>query len=241
MGPVLSYATVNVHFDLDLYGVTYPVNKFNCVGLWTLGLFILSFVFICRSIDASARPDDSIVEPLSLKLFRPRLIMIFTLALFVNMGVSAWETVVTPLAQQHFRWGVQSNSLIFILSGAILFFSNIVLVRIATSYNISDALGTVVSVAVATVGAVLLLVGGNKIGYFVVGNLLFTLGKRISFGGGRGGGSCQLCMLVFGICSRAHSFVLFSVCCFFLFLFFISIFYFDRYILSSYFCHFNVY
>jgi hypothetical protein len=92
------------------------------------------------------------------------------------MGVSSWETVVTPLAQQHFRWGVESNSLIFILSGAILFFSNIVLVRIATSFKVSDECGTIVSVIVATAGATLLLIGGNNIAYFVIGNLLFTLG-----------------------------------------------------------------
>jgi len=138
---------------------------------------MFSFVFVCRSIDASAQPEEGRVERLSLKLFQPRLIMIFTLALFVNMGVSSWETVVTPLAQQHFRWGVESNSIIFILSGAILFFSNIVLVRIATKLKVSDETGTVVSIMVATLGAVLLLIGGNDIAYFVLGNLLFTLGK----------------------------------------------------------------
>jgi hypothetical protein len=58
-----------------------------------------------------------------------------------------------------------------------LFFSNIVLVRIATKLKVSDETGTVVSIMVATLGAVLLLIGGNDIAYFVLGNLLFTLGK----------------------------------------------------------------
>ena len=176
-GPLISYATVSVNFQLNLFGYIIAINEYNCVGLWTLGLFMFSFVFVCRSIDASAQPEEGRVERLSLKLFQPRLIMIFTLALFVNMGVSSWETVVTPLAQQHFRWGVESNSIIFILSGAILFFSNIVLVRIATKLKVSDETGTVVSIMVATLGAVLLLIGGNDIAYFVLGNLLFTLGK----------------------------------------------------------------
>jgi MFS family permease len=159
-GPIISYATVSVDFDMTLFGHVITVNKYNCVGLWTLCLFMLSFIFVCRSIDASAQPDEYILERISLKLFKPRLIMIFTLALFVNMGVSSWETVVTPLAQQHFRWGVESNSLIFILSGAILFFSNIVLVRIATSFKVSDECGTIVSVIVATAGATLLFTLG---------------------------------------------------------------------------------
>jgi len=176
-GPLLAYATVSVDFDMDLFGHIIHINRLNCVGLWTLTLFVLSFVFVCRSIEASASPDDEMVEErLSIKLFSPRLIMVFTLALFVNMGVSSWETIVTPLAQQHFRWGVESNSLIFILSGAILFFSNIVLVRIVTRMKISDELGTLVSIVVATIGAILLLIGGNDIAYFVIGNLLFTLG-----------------------------------------------------------------
>ena len=175
-GPLLAYATASVSFDLHLFGHVILVNQLNCVGLWTLLLFTLSFVFVCRSIDASAKSGDGPEEPLSLHLFQPRLIMIFTLALFVNMGVSSWETVVTPLAQLHFRWGVESNSLIFILSGAILFFSNIVLVRIATLCKISDEVGTFVSIVVATAGAVLLLLHGNDLVSFVIGNLLFTLG-----------------------------------------------------------------
>ena len=177
VGPLLAYATASVDFNLYLFGSVIHVTQLNCVGLWTLALFMMSFIFVCRSIDASAQPDDGPNEPLSLRLFSPRLIMIFTLALFVNMGVSSWETVVTPLAQQHFRWGVESNSLIFILSGAILFFSNIVLVRIATGFNVSDEMGTLVSVLVATSGAIMLLLRGDTIVYFVIGNLLFTLGK----------------------------------------------------------------
>ena len=81
------------------------------------------------------------------------------------MGVSSWETIVTPLAQQHFDWGVDDNSLLFILSGAVLFFSNIVLVRIATAIRLSDELGTLVSIIVATAGAAILhvLLGGSPL------------------------------------------------------------------------------
>lgn len=172
-GPLMSYATANVEFTL-FGGI--KVDRLNSVGLWTLALFMLSFVFVCRSIDASAHPEVEIEEPVSVRLFPPRLILIFTLALFVNMGVSSWETVVTPLAQQHFEWGVGNNSLLFIMSGAVLFFSNIVLVRIATAVRLSDELGTLISIVIATAGAVILIVGSNEIGVFVVGNLLFTLG-----------------------------------------------------------------
>ncbi len=172
-GPLMSYATANVEFTL-FGGI--KVDRLNSVGLWTLALFMLSFVFVCRSIDASAHPEVEIEERISVRLFPPRLILIFTLALFVNMGVSSWETVVTPLAQQHFQWGVDNNSLLFIMSGAVLFFSNIVLVRIATAIRLSDELGTLISIVIATSGAVILIVGSNEIGVFVVGNLLFTLG-----------------------------------------------------------------
>ena len=172
-GPLVSYATTNVEFTL-FQGL--KINSLNSVGLWTLVLFMLSFVFVCRSIDASAHPEVEIEEPITLRLLPPRLILIFTLALFVNMGVSSWETVVTPLAQQHFQWGVGNNSLLFVMSGAVLFFSNIVLVRVATALRLSDELGTFISIVIATAGAVTLIVGSSNIAVFVVGNLLFTLG-----------------------------------------------------------------
>jgi len=216
---------VSVNFQLNLFGYIIAINEYNCVGLWTLGLFMFSFVFVCRSIDASAQPEEGRVERLSLKLFQPRLIMIFTLALFVNMGVSSWETVVTPLAQQHFRWGVESNSIIFILSGAILFFSNIVLVRIATKLKVSDETGTVVSIMVATLGAVLLLIGGNDIAYFVLGNLLFTLGKVYRVAN---------FLLLLGLLGHGRRGSVLILCLFFLLLVL------HRYLLSSDVCHINV-
>ncbi len=180
VGPLLAYGTANLTFELPVPGGDHVhIDSLNSVGLWTLGLFVLSFVFVCRSIDASAtdEDDDNLRQPpLGVHLFTPTLVMIFTLALFVNMGVSAWETVVTPLAQQHFAWGVEYNSLLFVLSGAILFFSNIVLVRLATACKLSDEMGSLVSIVVATCGASLLIVGGDDLAIFVSGNLLFTLG-----------------------------------------------------------------
>ena len=84
------------------------------------------------------------------------MILIFFIAIVNNAAVSALETIVVPVGDQNFGWGVSENSIVFIVSGMLLFFSNIVLVKVASCIHLDDGAGMYFSIVVALLGALML-------------------------------------------------------------------------------------
>ena len=104
------------------------------------------------------------------------MILIFFIAIINNAAVSALETIVVPVGDQNFGWGVSENSIVFIVSGMLLFFSNIVLVKVASCIHLDDGAGMYFSILVALLGALMLFHDSSSTFFFMFGNASYAIG-----------------------------------------------------------------
>ena len=98
------------------------------------------------------------------------------MALVNNAAVSTWETLIIPIGDSYFGWSVEINSIVFIISGFLLFFSNIVLVKLAAYTKLDDNTGVVISIILACVGGMLLYYDSSSIVIFTCGNIAYPVG-----------------------------------------------------------------
>ena len=102
--------------------------------------------------------------------------IILLMALVNNAAVSTWETLIVPIGDSNFGWDVEINSIVFIISGCLLFFSNIVLVKLAAYAKLDDNTGVLFSIIFACGGALLLYYDSTSIVVFACGNIAYPIG-----------------------------------------------------------------
>ena len=136
-----------------------------------------------NSDDGSSNSSTSSVDIYSLhtlfctnKLISYNMLFIFLLALVNNAAVSSLETIVVPIGAQNFGFGVSENSIIFIISGFLLFFSNIVLVKVAACIRLDDNVGMYFSIIIALIGSLILFYDSTSLLSFIIGNVAYAIG-----------------------------------------------------------------
>ena len=190
-GPFIAYVTISLKFTV----AGFQFDSYNLVGVWTFLIFCLTFPWAFRSFVAdpsrrivkqnlsrgtndsvSSTSDETGETICTRKLVSLDMIFIFFIAIINNAAVSALETIVVPIGDQNFRWGVSENSIAFIVSGMLLFFSNIILVKVASCIHLEDGTGMYFSILIALSGALLLFHDSSSFFFFVFGNASYAIG-----------------------------------------------------------------
>jgi MFS family permease len=181
VGPLLAFLTASLEFQIgDL-----RFDHYNSVGMWTFLVFLLTFPWALRGFTSSSPmvTQENILYGRSkffrwfpLHLFSLDMFLLLIMALINNAAVSSWETLIIVLGDQYFGWDVQMNSIVFIISGFLLFFSNIFLVKITSYAKLNDDVGVWCSIVISCAGSLLLYWESHTIHFFALGNIAYSVG-----------------------------------------------------------------
>eukprot|EP00945_MAST-04E_sp_MAST-4E-sp1_P002722 g2722.t1 len=159
VGPVIAFLTVSLQFQVG----SFTFNSYNSVERKG------------RAEDGGAEEGQGTASCTS-PMFSFDMGIILLMALVNNAAVSTWETLIVPIGDSNFGWDVEINSIVFIISGCLLFFSNIVLVKLAAYAKLDDNTGVLFSIIFACGGALLLYYDSTSIVVFACGNIAYPIG-----------------------------------------------------------------